>query len=300
MAFNVYYKTIRNKQKREAMLWSLLFLVLYFTSGYLAEFNLVKIYEGLPNFLDYIRDIVPTLHWPVLFSDVKTEGSLAYWGYRLPIQLPLIWETLNIALAATLISAIISVFLAFIAAKNSPTAKWIKFAVRVTVAFMRTMPELAFALMFVMAFGIGPFAGFLALTLHAIGSLTKLFYEAIETASDKPVKGLQATGANGISRLRFGIWPQIKPLITAYTFMRFEVNFRQSTILGIVGAGGIGQELMLSIKLDRYDQVSITLLMIVLVVTLIDSISGYLRQKIVDGNALEYHSKSTALPVTAK
>lgn len=291
MPFNQYYHKIRTKQKREAYIWSLLFLILYFTSGYLAEFSLVKIYEGLPKFFDYIIDIIPKLSWNSLFSDTKTEGSLAYWGYRLPIQLPLVWETLNIALAATLISAIIAIFFAFLAAENTPTPLWIKMPIRFLVAFMRTMPEVAFAFMFVMAFGIGPFAGFLALTIHAIGSLTKLFYEAIETTSDKPVKGLQATGANGIAQLRYGVWTQIKPLVIAYTFMRFEVNFRQSTILGIVGAGGIGQELMLSIKLDRYDQVSITLLIIILVVTLIDSLSGKLRQLVVEGNQLEYKAE---------
>ena len=116
--------------------------------------------------------------------------------------------------------------------------------------------------MFVMAFGIGAIPGFLALALHTIGSLTKLFYESIETASNKPVRGLAACGAAPLQRMRFGLWPQVKPVFLSYSFMRLEINFRQSTILGLVGAGGIGQELMTNIKLDRYDQVSMTLLLI--------------------------------------
>ena len=151
------------------------------------------------------------------------------------------------------------------------------------MTFLRTMPELAWAVMFVMAFGIGAIPGFLALALHTIGSLTKLFYESLETVSDKPVRGLAACGASQLQRMRFALWPQVKPIFLSYSFMRLEINFRQSTILGLVGAGGIGQELMTSIKLDRYDQVSITLLLIIIVVSLLDYTSGKLRKRVVEG-----------------
>jgi len=147
------------------------------------------------------------------------------------------------------------------------------------------MPELAWAVMFVMAFGIGAIPGFLALALHTVGSLTKLFYEAIESASDKPVRGLAACGASKLQRMRFAFWPQVKPIFLSYSFMRLEINFRSSTILGLVGAGGIGQELMTNIKLDRYDQVSITLLLIIVVVSLLDTCSGRLRRRVVEGSA---------------
>jgi len=121
------------------------------------------------------------------------------------------------------------------------------------------------------------------LALHTIGSLTKLFYEAIETASNKPVRGLAACGASPWACMRFGLWPQVKPIFLSYSFMRLEVNFRLSTILGLVGAGGIGQELMVSIKLDHFDQVSMTLILIILVVSLLDYISGKLRKWVVEG-----------------
>ena len=149
--------------------------------------------------------------------------------------------------------------------------------------YLRTMPELAWAVIFVMAFGIGAIPGFLALMLHTVGSLTKLFYEAVESAQNKPVRGLAACGASPLQKIRFALWPQVKPLFLSYGFMRLEINFRSSTILGLVGAGGIGQELMTNIKLDRYDQVSITLLLIILVVSALDMLSGRLRLWVLEG-----------------
>ncbi|MCS2171500.1 phosphonate ABC transporter, permease protein PhnE [Scandinavium sp. TWS1a] len=281
--FERYYQQVKMRQTRDTFTWSALLLVLYIAAGQAAEFNLLTIWHSLPNFLDYMLETVPTLHGGVLLGDVHTKGSLAYWGYRLPIQLPLIWETLQLALASTLVAVAIATLLSFLAASNAWAPAGLRFGIRALVAFLRTMPELAWAVIFVMAFGIGAIPGFLALTLHTIGSLTKLFYEAIESAQDKPVRGLIACGASPIQRMRFALWPQVKPIFLSYGFMRLEINFRSSTILGLVGAGGIGQELMTNIKLDRYDQVSMTLLLIVIVVSLLDTLSGRLRQRVLEG-----------------
>lgn len=281
--FNHYYQQIRGKQKRETLIWSLTLAIIYLGAGSIAEFNLHTVFISIPHFFDYLAETIPVLHWHNLFADGHTEGSLAYWGYRLPIQLPLIWETLQLAVASTILSVVVAVILAFLAANNTQSPPWLRLSIRTFVAFLRTMPELAWAVMFVMAFGIGAIPGFLALALHTIGSLTKLFYESLETASDKPVRGLAACGAGKLQRMRFALWPQVKPIFLSYSFMRLEINFRQSTILGLVGAGGIGQELMTSIKLDRYDQVSMTLLLIIIVVSLLDYASGKLRQRVVEG-----------------
>ncbi len=180
--FERYYQQVRSRQKRDTFSWSLLLLALYFAAGSMAEFNLFTIWYSLPNFLDYMFETLPTLHVADLFADSHTKGSLAYWGYRLPIQLPLIWETLQLALASTLVAVAIATLLAFVAANNAWSPAPLRFAVRVLVAFLRTMPELAWAVIFVMAFGIGAIPGFLALMLHTIGSLTKLYYEAVESA----------------------------------------------------------------------------------------------------------------------
>ncbi|HHH0766172.1 TPA: phosphonate ABC transporter, permease protein PhnE [Yersinia enterocolitica] len=281
--FNHYYQRVRAKQKRETLIWSLTLVIIYLGAGSIAEFNLHTVFISIPHFFDYLVETIPVLHWHKLLADGHTEGSLAYWGYRLPIQLPLIWETLQLAVASTILSVMVAIILAFLAANNTQIPSWLRLSIRTFVAFLRTMPELAWAVMFVMAFGIGAIPGFLALALHTIGSLTKLFYESLETASDKPVRGLAACGAGKLQRVRFALWPQVKPIFLSYSFMRLEINFRQSTILGLVGAGGIGQELMTSIKLDRYDQVSMTLLLIIIVVSLLDYTSGKLRKRVVEG-----------------
>ncbi|WP_392431717.1 phosphonate ABC transporter, permease protein PhnE [Yersinia sp. HM-2024] len=283
--FNHYYQRVRAKQKRETLIWSLTLVIIYLGAGSVAEFNLHTVFISIPHFFDYLVETIPVLHWHKILADGHTEGSLAYWGYRLPIQLPLIWETLQLAVASTILSVMVAIILAFLAANNTQSPSWLRLSIRTFVAFLRTMPELAWAVMFVMAFGIGAIPGFLALALHTIGSLTKLFYESLETASDKPVRGLAACGAGKLQRMRFALWPQVKPIFLSYSFMRLEINFRQSTILGLVGAGGIGQELMTSIKLDRYDQVSMTLLLIIIVVSLLDYTSGKLRKRVVEGGS---------------
>lgn len=290
MQFEQYYQQVRRKQKMDALMWSSLFMLLYLLSGHYAEFSLSTIIRNAPALFDYIYDTIPHLSWDVLFASRDENGravpgSLIYWGYRLHIQIPLLWETINVAIAATLVSSVIAIVLAFLAASNSYAPAPVRFCIRSFVAFLRTMPELAWAVMFVMAYGVGTFPGFVALTLHTIGSLTKLFYESIETVSDNPIRGLTASGARPIQRIRFAFWPQVKPTVLSYVFLRFEINFRSSTILGLVGAGGIGQELMTNISLGRNDQVSITLLLIILVVAIIDTTSGALRKKVINGDS---------------
>ena len=285
--FNQYYLGIKRKQKRDNILFTILVLSLYFYSSSFTEFSITTLIERLPNFFDYIYMTLPTLHFNDLFvgkiNGHLVKGSLAYWGYRLNIQIPLLWDTINMALSASIIGCFLAIFISFFAAKNTDTPAYIRMPILFTVAFLRTMPEFAWAIMFVMAFGIGVIPGFLALTLHSIGCNTKLNYEVIESISLKPVQGLKSCGANKLQFLRFGVWPQIKPNIIALSFMRFEISFRQSTVLGLVGAGGIGQELMTNIKLNHYDQVSMTILLIISVVILIDIISSKLLKYVLEG-----------------
>ena len=163
--FERYYQQVRSRQKRDTLSGSLLLLALYFAAGSMAEFNLFTIWHSLPHFFDYMAETIPPLSAGNLFADVQTKGSLAWWGYRLPIQLPLIWETLQLALASTLVAVAIATVFAFLAANNAWSPAPVRFAIRVLVAFLRTMPELAWAVIFVMAFGIGAIPGFLALML---------------------------------------------------------------------------------------------------------------------------------------
>jgi len=179
------------------------------------------------------------------------------------------------------ISVLISICLSFLCTKKIGIWAPIRLSLHLLAIFLRTMPELAWAIMLVMAFGVGPFPGFLALVLHTTGCMVKLYYEALDITPQNAIIGLVSTGANKLQLMRYAYWPSFKPTFTSYFFLRLEVNFRASSILGIVGAGGIGQELMTNIKLDRYDQVSMTLLLILVVVWLLDLISAKLQAKIV-------------------
>lgn len=278
-----------SKQKKRKKTYFAIFIItlIYIASGYVTEFSLSTIIDNAPYLSDYFKQIIPHLSIDNLFLPRDSEGyaipgSLIYWGYRLPIQLPLIWETINMAFAATFIATVLAIIFSFLGAKNTKYSIFIRQSIRTISIFMRTMPELAWAIMFVMAFGVGPFPGFLALTIHSLGCLTKLFYEEIESCEQQAINGLSACGATHFQLLRYGYWPQIKPRFLSYAILRLELNFRASSILGIVGAGGIGQELITNIKLDRFDQISMTLLLIFAVVVVLDAISDRLQQQIIN------------------
>ena len=149
------------------------------------------------------------------------------------------------------------------------------------LSFIRTFPELVMAIMFIKAVGPGSFAGVLALGLHSIGMLGKLFSEEIENMDLGPTEALVATGANRFQVLWFAVIPQVIPGFLSYTLYRFEINVRSAAILGVIGAGGIGTPLIFALTSRDWNRVGIILLGIIVMVTIIDLISGYLRKKIV-------------------
>jgi phosphonate transport system permease protein len=153
--------------------------------------------------------------------------------------------------------------------------------------FCRTVPDIVFALIFVIAFGLGPMAGVLAVTIHSIGALGKQFAEMVENIDMKPVEGVRSTGASWISCMRFAVLPQVAAGFASYTLLRFEINVRGASVMGFVGAGGIGQELVVAIRKFYYSDVSAILLMIVVTVFVIDIGTGWIRSRLFgkDGHA---------------
>jgi len=190
-------------------------------------------------------------------------------------------DTLAIAVLGTFISAIVCVPFAFWAAANMSIGNSISGAGKFILSFIRTFPELVMAIMFIKAVGPGSFAGVLALGLHSIGMLGKLFAEEIENMDAGPAEALIATGANRFQTLWFAVIPQVIPGFLSYTLYRFEINVRAATILGVIGAGGIGTPLIFALTSRDWNRVGIILLGIIIMVTLIDLISGYLRKKII-------------------
>jgi phosphonate transport system permease protein len=150
--------------------------------------------------------------------------------------------------------------------------------VRRLVDAARAINEMVFAMLFVVAVGLGPFAGVLALFVHTTGILSKLFSEAVEAIDPQPVEGIRATGAYALEEIVFGVLPQVMPLWISYALYRFESNVRSATVVGMVGAGGVGVILWEVIRGFQYAQTCTVILMIVVTVTLIDLISSRLRK----------------------
>ncbi len=190
-------------------------------------------------------------------------------------------ETIQMALIGTTFAAILSLPIAVMAARNvSPRP--IQFAGRMVLNGLRTIPSLIWALFFVAIVGLGPLAGIMALTLYAAGYLGKFYYEGIESIDPGPVHSLKTVGASRIQQFRWGVFPQVLPLMVGYTLYMFEYNVRAATILGIVGAGGIGFHLYFFIETGDYHQAAAALLLLLAVVSAIDWLSSRLRAKIQD------------------
>ena len=250
-------------------------------SSKIIDINSSNLLNGIPRLGDYVSQILPSLETSNLFLSSKDQGSIAYWYFNLPKYLKLLFETFNMALLATIISSTLALFLSFLAAKNTSPNSLIFFTIRRILEFFRGVPEIIFAILFVWVLGIGPLAGIIAMTLHTTGSLGKLFSEVHENSNNKPIDALKASGGNWLSEMKFGLLPQVLPNLISYVLLRFEINIRASTILGFVGAGGIGQELYLVINFNYYEEVSAIILLIILTVVSIDLFSGYLRKNII-------------------
>ena len=273
---------------RKKRLWNL-FLIIMILLGILIsskviDINSTRLIDGFPRLGDYINQILPSLETPSLLLDAKSEGSIAYWYFNLPNYLKLLFETFNMALLATIIGSSIALILSFLAAKNTAPNLLTYFITRRVLEFFRGVPEIIFAILFVWALGVGPIAGIIAMIIHTTGALGKLFSEVHENSDDKPIEALKSSGGNWLSEMKFGLIPQVLPNLISYILLRFEINIRASTILGFVGAGGIGQELYLVINFNYYEEVSAIILLIIFTVISIDLFSGYLRKNIIEAN----------------
>ncbi len=214
--------------------------------------------------------IFKRLFWdPFFMADVRA---------KIPEYAYYMFETLLIAYAGTLIAAILAIPFGFLAARNmsklANLGKWI-------LNGIRAFPEIMLAIIFVAAVGMGPYAGVLAVGIHSIGMLGKLYAEVIESIDMKVLEALKANGANRLQVMWYGVIPQVIPQFSNYAMYRFEVDVRSSTILGVVGAGGIGAPLIIASMQRNWEQVGMMLIIIIVVVTIIDLISGKIRQRIV-------------------
>ena len=279
--FNSHNKSLIRKKRFWNISLIAILLIGITLSSKIIDINSSNLLNGIPRLGDYVSQILPSLETSNLFLSSKDQGSIAYWYFNLPKYLKLLFETFNMALLATIIGSTLALFLSFLAAKNTSPNSLVFFTIRRILEFFRGVPEIIFAILFVWVLGIGPLAGIIAMTLHTTGSLGKLFSEVHENSNNKPIDALKASGGNWLSEMKFGLLPQVLPNLISYVLLRFEINIRASTILGFVGAGGIGQELYLVINFNYYEEVSAIILLIILTVISIDLFSGYLRKNII-------------------
>lgn len=207
----------------------------------------------------------------------RTEYLVEPIGYVVHVGVKL-WETLMIAFWGTLLAVLMSAPLAFFSARNLTPYAWLYGGARALVSLLRAVPELVSALFLVVAYGFGPVAGVLALALHGAGFLGKFYAEDVEAADPKPQEALAATGANRLKVLRFAILPQVIPQYIGYTLYVLDRNFRMATVVGLVGAGGIGQELKGRFDMYNYHHVGTILVAMFATVFLIDQLSARLRR----------------------
>ncbi len=273
------YSAAVSAKRTKTLVGFAVFLAVISGSAYVGDVDLVKFFGHIYKFTDYIGRIFVLDSGKIAFSDpVEWFWGLGKWTR-------LIGETILIAYLGTLIGGIGAFALSFLAAANLAPARWLLFVVRRYLEFCRTVPEIAFAMIFVVAFGFGPLPGVLALSIHTTGALGKLFFEVIENADMKPMEGMTSTGAGWMTSVRFAIMPQVLSNFVSYGLLRFEINVREGAIMGLVGAGGIGQDLIEAIRKFYYSDVSAILILIVITVSIIDFGTERIRSRLINMEA---------------
>ncbi|MBW4983336.1 phosphonate ABC transporter, permease protein PhnE [Mameliella sp. CS4] len=235
----------------------------------LYDFNITpaRIWEGLGRFGRVLSFMFPPHVW-----DNWAEFSEILNG---------LGETLAIAFLGTLLGALVAYPLSFLGAKNINRLNFLRLGTRRGFDLIRAFETLILALIFIRAFGLGPLPGILAIAVSEIGTFAKLFSEAIENTSEKPIEGVKASGGSRFQQIRFGISPQVNPVILSILLYNFESNVRSGTILGIVGAGGIGFLLSDRISAYRWDEAWSIIFLIIAMVYVIDWLSGLIRTRLI-------------------
>jgi len=241
--------------------WSLIIAVLVW-SWRGAEMRPLDLLRDSGNMAIFARDFFPPdfHHWPMYMKEMVITIQIAIWG--------------------TVLAIILSIPLGLFSSSNI-VSWWIYQPVRRMMDAARAINEMVFALLFVVAVGLGPFAGVMALFVHTTGTLAKLFSEAVEAIDPGPVEGIRATGAHPVGEIVFGVIPQVLPLWISYSLYRFESNVRSATVVGMVGAGGIGMVLWENIRSFNFAQTSAVLVIIVVIVSFLDLFSGKLRKMVI-------------------
>lgn len=279
-AFEKDEAELRRGRRRTTLLFALLFVTAVAASCHVGEVSVTQFVQGLPGLFNYVRDTLPPIHLRTIPAD------LASWYWGLGKWLSLLWDTLLMAFLATLAGAVAAFCICFPASRNLTERYPVYFACRRLMELARGVPDLVYALVFVFSFGLGPLPGVIAIAIHSTGALGKLFSEVNENIDPMPIEGVKAAGGNWLQIIRYAVVPQVLPNYISYTLLRFEINVRAASVIGFVGAGGIGQELMFVIRQFIYVDISAIVLLIIATVILIDLGCEALRHRIIGGQSL--------------
>ncbi len=287
--FEADYARARRRARRAWLAGSAVFVGLFVLTAWLGDFFKVTqvtlpdgsrdwrwiVPAGLPRLGEYLSKTIPELGWRTLGAD------LADWFWRWDVWLRLLIETILIAYLATLVGVVGGFLLSFPAARNLAPNRAVLWFCRRYLEIARTVPELVWALIFVFCFSVGPLAGVLAIGLHTCGALGKLYSEANENIDMRPLDGIKASGGTWFDQIRYGAVPQVLPNIISYTLLRFEINVRASSIIGYVGAGGLGQEFRVAMSFQEYTDLSALFVIVFVTVIVIDFGSEKLRHRVI-------------------
>ncbi|HYD43833.1 MAG TPA: phosphonate ABC transporter, permease protein PhnE [Phenylobacterium sp.] len=280
--FEALRRTTLRRRRLEAALGILVFSALLAVSFQRSEFFTADLGgDPLGRIGVFLDRMTPDLKPEALLQGRETRGSLYWWFYDLPKWLRLAWQTLEMAIVATVLGAAGALVASFLCARNLMPWSPVRFAVRRTLEAIRTLPDIIMALVLVAAFGVGPLAGVITLAISTMGSLGKLFSEINEEVDPRPLEALTAAGAGLVQKIRYGVAPQVLPNYASYALIRLEGNVAGAAALGIVGAGGIGLELQRAITYTEFDTYLAILLLIVAVIFLIDMLSEWLRHRLI-------------------
>jgi len=269
------YAEASRAKRRQTMLGGVILLLAIVVSGWTAEVRLGTLWANIGDFFNYFIRLFWFDTGAQAGAGVWTDVGEWFWG--LSDWLSLLFDTILIAYLATLVGSLGAFFACFLAARNLGPNPILLGVIKRLLELCRTVPEIVFALIFVVAFGLGPVPGVLAIAIHTLGANGKLFTEVVENIDMKPIEGAIAAGGSWAESIRFAVLPQVLSSFASYALLRFEINVRGASVMGFVGAGGIGQDLIEAIRKFYYTDVSAILLLILLTVFLIDAGTQRLR-----------------------
>jgi len=272
-----YVTQMRSKRIMNLILL-ILFVAMMLAGFYTADSrNAGGFWDGLHNVFDFPADVAAE----------AVERAHLLPGYLVK-YLPSLLETVNIAAASTLLGGLVGLFLSLLVTRGLAPVPWLVGPLRRVLDILRAIPEIVVALVLIYLLGGGPVPAMIAIALHTVGALGKLFSEVNENASLKPVEGLSSVGANWTQRMWLGVVPQVAPNYLSYALLRFEINIRASAILGFVGAGGIGYDLRntMSWGQGKFDEAAAIFLLLFLTIIAVDQLSSALRSRLTHGARL--------------